>query len=193
MILKTKRPLILASGSPRRKELMHTLNLPFEVLISDVDESFEPGTIPEQLPGILAERKAEAVLKMNPEALVLAADTVVVMDHHILNKPMDLEEAKKMLQMLSGRMHSVYTAFSLGWEGGQKTIVDRADVYFKSLKESEIQFYLEHGKPLDKAGSYGIQEWIGLVAVERIEGSFFTVMGLPTHLVWKEIASEHLS
>lgn len=177
-------PLILASGSPRRKELLLTLGVPFQVAVSDVNEDFENDWPVEEIPARLSVRKAQAVLKMHPKALVLAADTIVAFENHILNKPVDLIEARYMLNALSGKIHQVYSSFTLC--SAQKTITqtDRADVHFKKLSTAEIAYYLENGHPLDKAGAYGIQEWIGLVAVEKIVGSYFTVMGLPTHLVW---------
>lgn len=186
-LYKLKKPLILASGSPRRRELMTTLGFPFEVLVSDVDESF-PSTMPvREVPAYLAEIKAEAVLKLRPEAMILAADTVVVLGNDILNKPIDKSEARHMLRRLSGQVHEVHTAFCLMDSQFKVTATDVALVRFKDLNDREIDFYITSGKPLDKAGAYGIQEWIGLVAVGRIEGSYFTVMGLPTHLVWQEM------
>lgn len=182
-----KKPLILASGSPRRRELMTTLGLPFQVLVSDVNESFPPQIPVRQVPAYLAEIKAEAVLSLKPDALILAADTVVVLGNEILNKPMNMEEARKMLRQLSGKIHEVHTAFCLMESGFKVTKTDLALVKFKDLSDWEIDFYIQAGKPLDKAGAYGIQEWIGLIAVEQMEGSYFTVMGLPTHLVWQEL------
>jgi len=184
---KTHKSFILASGSPRRKELLDTLGIPFEVFVSDVDESFPTNLGPEQVPGLLSLRKAQAVAIERPDSLILASDTVVVLDGSILNKPKDENEARLMLKSLSGKTHFVYTAFTLLHSEGQKTISDRSNVRFKVLSDNEIDHYIQNGKPYDKAGSYGIQEWIGLIAVERIEGSYFTVMGLPTHLVWKEL------
>jgi len=186
------RKLILASGSPRRKELMQTLGLPFSVLVSDVDENFPENFPPEKVPALLSERKANTILRLEPEAIVLAADTVVVAGHSILNKPEDEASAMQMLEELSGRVHSVYTAFTLASAFHSITITDKADVYFKSLTQKEINYYLQKGNPYDKAGAYGIQEWIGLVAVERIEGSYFTVMGLPCHLVWQQLIEHYL-
>lgn len=182
-----KKPLILASGSPRRRELMTTLGLPFQVLVSDVNESFPPQIPVRQVPAYLAEIKAEAVLSLKPDALILAADTVVVLGNEILNKPMNMEESRKMLRQLSGKIHEVHTAFCLMESGFKVTKTDLALVKFKDLSDWEIDFYIQAGKPLDKAGAYGIQEWIGLIAVEQMEGSYFTVMGLPTHLVWQEL------
>jgi septum formation protein len=184
---QTNKPLVLASGSPRRKELLTTLGLPFHVFVSDVDESFPENLAPHLVPGLLSERKAAAVLKEKPYSLILASDTVVVLGDEILNKPVDDAEARKMLLALSGKTHFVYTAFTLKHAHGSLTFTDRADVTFKTLSNLEIDHYINNGKPFDKAGAYGIQEWIGLIAVERIEGSYFTVMGLPTHLVWQEL------
>ena len=184
---KTKRPFILASGSPRRKELLTTLGLPFEILVSDLDESFPLDMSPEAVPSFLSAKKAKAIFSIRPEALILASDTVVVSQHSILNKPLDLHEARVMLELLSGKTHFVYTSFTLIDKNSEKTITDRVDVAFKKLTGKEIDYYLKNGKPADKAGAYGIQEWIGLVAVERIDGSYYTVMGLPTHLLWKAL------
>lgn len=186
------RPLILASGSPRRRELMETLGFPFEVLVSEADESFHSDVLLVEVPAILAERKALAVLEQRPDSIILSADTVVILGNSILNKPADRSEAADMLKSLSGKVHSVYTAFCLASKDGLKTYTDRADVLFRNLTDKEITYYLDNGKPYDKAGSYGIQEWIGLVAVERIEGSFFTVMGLPVHLVWQKLNENFL-
>ena len=185
--MNLSKSLILASGSPRRRELLTTLGVPFEVLASDTDESF-PSEMPvRDVPALLAKRKAEAVLALKPDALVLAADTVVVLENVILNKPLNEEEARKMLRQLSGQVHEVHTAFCLLSSDSKVTVTDVAFVTFKTLSDWEIEFYVASGKPMDKAGAYGIQEWIGLIAVERIEGSYFTVMGLPTHLVWEEL------
>jgi len=180
-------PLVLASGSPRRKELLSILNQPFEVLVSDVDESFDPALSPIEVPGLLSDRKAGAVQSLRPDALILAADTVVELKGNILNKPLDKAEAREMLEGLSGTHHEVHSAYTLLFPGGKVSRTDTARVYFKKMDPSEITYYLENGKPFDKAGSYGIQEWIGLIGVEKLEGSYFTVMGLPTHLLWKDL------
>lgn len=190
--IKPKRPLILASGSPRRKELMSTLGFNFEILVSDVDEDFPEKHPAEEVPGLLSDRKARAILELRPEALVLAADTIVVSEGKILNKPGDSKEAAEMLKMLSGKTHNVVTAFTLASFEKVETITDQAAVIFKTLSPKEIDYYLAHGKPFDKAGAYGIQEWIGLIGVEKIFGSYFTVMGLPTHLVWNQLMKDYL-
>lgn len=185
-------PLILASGSPRRKELMDTLGLLYTVQVSDVDEDFHEAEKPEKVPALLAERKAGVILSQNPNALVLAADTVVIADGKIMNKPLNMDEARIMLEILSGKVHQVVTSFTLASKRKSETISDTAQVTFKKLLPEEISYYIQHGNPFDKAGAYGIQEWIGLVAVERIDGSYFTVMGLPTHLVWNALLKDYI-
>ena len=187
-MIQFNRPLILASGSPRRRELMQTLGLPFQVLVSDADESFPPGLQPVQVPALLSRRKAEAVFRLRPDALVLAADTVVDLGGTILNKPAHAEEARHMLGILSGQTHFVHSAYTLLSDKKVITRTDTASVRIRVLQEAEIGFYVASGRPFDKAGSYGIQDWIGLVAVEAIDGSFFTVMGLPTHRLWSDLA-----
>jgi len=184
---KTIKPFVLASGSPRRKELLGTLGIPFDVYVSEVEEDFPQNLEPKNVPGLLSQRKANAVLSQMPGSLIIASDTVVVMNDTILNKPQHETEARLMLESLSGKTHLVYTAFTIANSEGFKTITDKSAVTFKALSSLEIDYYLKNGKPYDKAGAYGIQEWIGLIAVEKIEGSYFTVMGLPTHLVWKEL------
>lgn len=178
-------PLILASGSPRRRQLLHDLGFSFQVTVSDADESFGPELDPISVPTMLAERKAMAIWHHHPHHLVLAADTVVEASSIILNKPQDAEEAIQMLELLSGRDHFVHTGISLAEPGGNiQTLTDSTKVTFRQLDRNEIRWYVDHYKPWDKAGAYGIQEWIGMIGVEKMEGSYFTVMGLPTHKVW---------
>ena len=177
--------LILASGSPRRKELLQGMGLSFDVLVSDCDESFESGLPASEVAQLLACRKAEAVAALCPGAFVLAADTVVASGGLILNKPACIEEASEMLQELSGKTHLVHTGYCLISPAGSISGFDSTAVTFARLLPSEIEHYTSGGKNLDKAGAYGIQDWIGLIGVERIEGSYFTVMGLPTHKVWQ--------
>ena len=178
-------PLILASGSPRRRQLLQDLGFSFVVAASDADESFDPNLEPIQVPSLLAERKAMAVWQHHTQHLVLAADTVVDAGSIILNKPQDAEEAIQMLELLSGRDHFVHTGISLVEPGGKiQTLTDSTIVRFRILDKNEIRWYVEHYKPWDKAGAYGIQEWIGMIGVEKMEGSYFTVMGLPTHKFW---------
>jgi len=179
-------PLILASGSPRRKELLTKFQIPFEILVSDVDESFNNSVSAQELPAILSERKAKAVQEIRPKSIILAADTVVELNGKILNKPIDRQEAEFMLNALSGQVHAVHTSYCILSPETKIIRSDTAHVHFRTLSGREIEWYLKKGKPMDKAGAYGIQEWIGLIAVDKLEGSYFTVMGLPTHLLWKD-------
>jgi septum formation protein len=179
--------IILASGSPRRKELLGGMGFQFDVCVSDADESFPPDTSAGEIAEMLARRKAEAVSLIHPDALILAADTVVESAGEILNKPADKAEAIGMLRKISGRVHQVHTGFCLMAKGKIVSGKDTTNVWFRKLEEDEISFYTDFYQVLDKAGSYGIQDWIGLVAVEKIEGSYFTVMGLPTERIWKAI------
>ncbi len=180
-------PFILASGSPRRKELLNIFQIPFEILVSDADESFDESVLPIELPAMLSERKARAVQEIRPDALILAADTVVDLHGKILNKPTDRQEAESMLKSLSGQIHAVHTSYCLVTPEQKIIRTDTAKVHFRTLSDQEIQWYLNEGKPMDKAGAYGIQEWIGLIAVDKLDGSYFTVMGLPTHLLWQDL------
>ena len=176
--------LVLASASPRRRELLSGMGLNFEVFVSDVDESFDPQTPPAMVPEILARRKAEHVSRLKQGSVIIAADTVVEAAGKILNKPSDAGEAREMLEILSGTVHFVHTGYCIIGPDGMISGTDTASVWFRSLKEDELAHYIASGKPFDKAGGYGIQEWIGLIGVERIEGSYFTVMGLPSHRIW---------
>ena len=180
--------LILASGSPRRRELLAGMGLEFEVCIPEADESFETGTPAAQIPEMLARRKAQLVAAKMPGCLILAADTVVECGGEILNKPLSDEEAFTMLEMLSGREHRVHTGYCLLGSGKKTSGTDSTSVWFRKLESAEIRHYIRHYQVRDKAGSYGIQDWIGLIGVERIEGSYFTVMGLPTHRIWDALA-----
>ena len=176
--------LVLASASPRRKELLSGMGLTFEVFVSDVDESFDPEIPPGLVPEMLARRKAEHVSNLKQGSVILAADTVVEAAGKILNKPATAKEAREMLEILSGTVHFVHTGYCLLGPDGIISGTDTASVWFRTLKEDELEYYVASGKPFDKAGGYGIQEWIGLIGVERIEGSYFTVMGLPSHRIW---------
>jgi septum formation protein len=178
------RPLILASNSPRRKQLLSEAGFLFEVKVLPIDESFPVGTPAESVAGLISTNKARAFLNLNPESIVLTADTVVVMANDILGKPADADEARCMLEKLSGNAHEVVTAISLLADGSLRTFSDTAKVYFRALSSQEIDYYISQYQPFDKAGSYGIQEWIGMIGITKIEGSFYTIMGLPVHLVY---------
>ncbi|MCF0052753.1 Maf family nucleotide pyrophosphatase [Dyadobacter sp. LJ53] len=184
-MIALQKPLILASNSPRRKQLLTDAGFDFTVEVLPTDESF-PATLPaEQVADFISKEKVEMFRGIRPDAIVLTADTIVVANHEILGKPADRDEAFRMLQMLSGQTHTVITSVSLLSADNIETVSDVAEVTFSALEEWEITRYIEHYKPFDKAGSYGIQEWIGMVAVEKIEGSFYTIMGLPVHIVYK--------
>ncbi|RXK52494.1 Maf family protein [Aquirufa rosea] len=182
--LSLEYPLVLASNSPRRKEILWQAGFDFTVLPADIDESIDASWKLENVPGILAEKKAEVLASSCNNQLILAADTIVVVDGQILNKPADKQEAIRMLQMLSGKAHEVYTGVSLVGPAGVNTQVDVAKVTFRNLLDWEIERYVKGGSSLDKAGAYGVQDFIGMVGISRLEGSFYTVMGLPIHRVY---------
>lgn len=180
------KKIILASKSPRRKELMEGLGIAFEQRTKETEESFPDSLPSEEVAGYLSEKKAKAFLgELENSELIISSDTIVVIDGQILGKPKDDEDAKKMLQKLSGKMHQVYTAVTLMDDIKIQTLTDMTKVYMKELSDVEIDHYINQYRPFDKAGAYGIQEWIGFIAVEKIEGSYFTVMGFPIHLVYK--------
>lgn len=168
-------PLVLASASPRRRELLALLGLTFEVAAADIDESWRNGEAPAAHAERLAREKAAAVAR--PQAAVVAADTIVVIDGAILGKPRDAADAAAMLRALSGRGHTVHTAVAVAYRGREASLVESTQVWFRPLDERTIAEYVATGEPLDKAGAYGIQGY-GAVLVERIAGDYFTVMGL---------------
>ncbi|MEK8131350.1 Maf family protein [Paenibacillus filicis] len=177
-------PVILASSSPRRKELLQGLKLNFQTHPSDEDETVAPGTAPEEFVEILSLRKASSVAARYDQGLVIGSDTVVVCDGEILGKPQDEQDAYRMLDMLQGRAHWVYTGVAIVEAGGNKQQVahQKTEVFMKPLDESRIRSYIRSGEPMDKAGSYGIQG-LGATLVEKIHGDFFTVVGLPVSLL----------
>lgn len=178
-------PFILASNSPRRKEILTQAGFQFAVLPSDVDESFSSDVPPQQVPVMLAERKAQALIESCGNSLVLAADTVVILENEILNKPADKQDALRMLQKLSGKTHEVVTGIALASPNGLVTASDSAWVRFRELADWEMEWYVRGGASLDKAGAYGVQDFIGMAGIEKLEGSFYTVMGLPIYHVYQ--------
>ena len=180
-------PLILSSNSPRRKELLAGLDIPFEVrVIEDIDESY-PDSLPTgEIAEYIAQKKAAAYEVGNDEVLI-TADTIVVLDDQILGKPADAEEAKQMLRSLSGKTHHVITGVCLKSHDQQHHFSVISEVTFKTLAEEEISYYVENYKPFDKAGAYGIQEWIGYIGVTGLSGSYFNVMGLPVQRIYEEL------
>lgn len=171
--------IILASQSPRRKQLMEMAELAFEVLIADVDETNPPGMPGEQVPEFLARKKADAIRHLVNDAIVIAADTVVLLDHHILGKPTDEAHAIATLSQLSGRMHKVVTGVCIRRGEQERSFSVTTEVYFRSLTLQQITHYVTQYKPMDKAGAYAIQEWIGVTGIEKINGDYYNVMGLP--------------
>jgi septum formation protein len=182
-----KHPLLLASGSPRRRQLLAEAGFAFSLKMKSVPEDFSPDLPAAEVPAMLARRKAEALREELADEVVLAADTVVVVDGDILNKPADEAEAFAMLARLSGRMHQVITGVCLLSREKTVTLSDLTEVYFRPLTDAEITHYVRQYRPYDKAGAYGVQEWIGMVGIEKMVGSYFNVMGLPVHRVYAEL------
>ncbi len=178
--------LILGSQSPRRKELLSELDLPFEVVVKSVDEIYPSGLTNLKIAEHLAHLKADAFLPTANE-IIITADTIVCLENTILGKPKDAEQASEMLQQLSGKTHEVITGVTIKSNPKEKTFADSTSVTFKPLTSEEIEYYISHYKPFDKAGAYGIQEWIGQIGITKMEGSYFTVMGLPVHRVYDEL------
>ena len=170
--------LILASGSPRRRELLSLITDEFEVLVSGCDEFIPEGTPAEKVPAILAEQKALAVAKLRPEDTVIGSDTVVVLNNEIFGKPKDKVHAHAMLKALSGKRHFVYTGVAVAEKGSVRSFVQKTEVEFYELSDETIEKYIATGEPMDKAGAYGIQGK-GSVLVKGIIGDYFNVMGLP--------------
>lgn len=178
--------LILASSSPRRKELLENLQLTFQTVSSDVDENYDPKWQPEEIVMELSLRKALAVSRQYPSSLVIGSDTVVVYDHSILGKPKNRDEAYSMLKKLSGNTHSVYTGVAIVTPKTEKKFYEKTDVLFWELSDEEINAYLETGEPFDKAGAYGIQGF-GSLLVKKIIGDYFSVVGLPVARTIREL------
>lgn len=184
-----KFKVLLASKSPRRRELLSELRIPFGVVnIGGIDESY-PSSLPgEEIPLFLANKKADVYMSnFNGNELVITADTLVIADGRVLGKPHTHEEAISMLASLSGKVHKVVTGVSISTHGKRTTFASETEVKFADISREDIAYYVENYLPLDKAGAYGIQEWIGCVAVEWIKGSFYNVMGLPVHQLYKEL------
>ena len=181
--------LVLASGSPRRKELLAGLGLDFEVrLLPGIDESYPEGLSGEEIARTISAKKAEAYrATIGRDELIITADTIVYLDGQVLGKPDNEEEAREMLRQLSGRTHQVITGVTLLTTQREITFDSVSDVTFSTLTDEEINYYVSHFHPLDKAGAYGVQEWIGFIGVERIEGSYFNVMGLPVQRLYQAL------
>ena len=177
--------ILLASQSPRRKELLSSLGFDFEVVKIDCEEILPETISVEEAAAYLSELKANAFEGQTEDEILLTADTVVAIDGQILGKPKDENDARQMLRNLSGKTHQVFTGITLKKANKTVTETDVADVELDELTDDEIEYYIQKYKPFDKAGSYGIQEWLGMAKIKKITGSFYTIMGLPTHLVYK--------
>lgn len=179
--------ILLGSNSPRRKELLQNLGFNFEVVSINCDEIFPENLEVENIAAYLSELKAKAFGKIERNEVLLTADTVVTLENKVLGKPKTEIEAREMLRHLSGKTHQVYTGISFKTTENIITKTDIADVEFSEISSEEIDFYIKNYQPFDKAGSYGIQEWLGMAKISRINGSFYTIMGLPTHLVFESL------
>jgi len=181
--------IILASRSPRRRYLLKQLGLEFTEISGEVDETIPAGITPDEIARHLSEKKAshfEELIK-DSNHVIITADTLVLIDGQIIGKPDGYEEAYRMLRLLSGKKHQVVTGVTICSQQKRLTFTDWSDVYFKELSEEEIHYYLKHYQPYDKAGAYGVQEWIGYIAITRIDGSYFNVMGLPLQKLYEEL------
>ncbi|MDX8338838.1 Maf-like protein [Draconibacterium sp. IB214405] len=179
---------ILASKSPRRQELLKSLGIDFQVKTKDVDENYPPEISPNDIPGYLAEKKANAFSnELNNNDLLITADTIVVLNGNVLEKPADYDHASQMLRALSGKVHEVITGVCLSSTTKSVVFSSSTQVWFKELTDAEIDYYINTFKPYDKAGAYGIQEWVGAIGISHIEGSFYNVMGLPLQKLYEEI------
>lgn len=180
--------IILASKSPRRHEMLKELGLIFEIRTKEVEEIYPEGLEPEQIPVYLSELKAKALEKdLASNELVITADTIVCVDEWILGKPKDRDDAVKMLNALSDRSHQVISGVCIMSKEKKVSFSSVTNVHFKALSEEEINYYIDNYKPYDKAGAYGIQEWIGFIGIDEIEGSYFNVVGLPIQRLYQEL------
>lgn len=182
-----KRKVILASQSPRRRELLAGMGVEFEVMKTDVEETYDPSWSPEEIVMHLSKLKLSPIdmSQYTPDTIFITCDTIVVVNGQIIGKPKDEEDAKRMLRMLSGNTHTVYSGLTVASPQKQLTDYRSTDVIFETLSDEMIQYYIDTYQPFDKAGSYGVQEWIGRVGIREVRGSFYNVMGLPTRLLWQ--------
>lgn len=179
--------IILASGSPRRQAFFKDLDVDYSIQVKEVDEKYNSGLNREEITDFLSQLKASAFKSLQTNDILITSDTIVWKENSALGKPKDSREAKEMLKSLSGKFHEVITSVCFTSKEFQITVNDTTKVWFKTLTEEEIDYYIKTYKPFDKAGSYGIQEWIGYIGIEKIEGCYFNVMGLPTRLVYKTL------
>ncbi|WP_460693697.1 Maf family protein [Mucilaginibacter puniceus] len=180
-------PIILASKSPRRQELLTLMDLDFRIVLKEVDESYPDDLTPEEIAVYIAQKKAEAFDEMVGDEIVLTADTIVSIEGHILGKPETEHHAVEMLQMLSGKTHQVITGVCLFYKHQYHSFYEVSEVTFRDMSEEELRHYVTKYKPMDKAGSYGIQEWVGVTGIKKINGSYTNVVGLPTERLYQEL------
>ena len=180
-------PIILASKSPRRQELLQLMGIDFTVVLKDVDESYPSNLSPSEIAVYISEKKVRAFDEAIHDEIVITADTIVLLDGKILGKPENEDHAFKILSDLSGKRHQVITAVSLLKDHQIKSFFEVSEVFFKPINSEQIRYYISNYHPMDKAGAYGIQEWIGLIAIDKIIGSYSNIMGLPTHRLYQEL------
>lgn len=187
-VINSRYNILLASQSPRRKQLLADIGIRYQILVKDVEEDFPADMVPETVASFLSEKKFNAYqADIQGTDLLITADTVVLLDGEIIGKPASPADAELMLSKLSGRTHTVITGVTIGTSTRRMTFDAHTKVTFAELRPEDIQFYIGHYRPFDKAGSYGIQEWIGYIGVERIEGSYYNVMGLPIQLLYRKL------
>ena len=179
--------VILASKSPRRQQFFKELDIDFTVQLKEVEEIYPPELKGTEITDFLADLKSKAYTNLSEKDLLITSDTIVWLDEIALGKPKNAEDAFKMLKSLSGKKHKVITSISVKSKVYHKIINDITTVTFKELSDNEINYYITNYKPFDKAGAYGIQEWIGFIAIDKLEGSYFNVVGLPVHKLYKEL------
>lgn len=189
MLNLSRYNIILASNSPRRKELLSGLNIPYEIkTLPDIDESYPDNLIGKDIAIYIAKEKANAYLdQLDDNTLLITADTIVLLDGKVYGKPSDDTDAKQMLRDLSGKTHQVITGVCITTKDKQVSFGVSSEVRFAKLEDDEIEYYVSNYKPFDKAGAYGVQEWIGYIAVEYISGSYFNIMGLPIQRLYREL------
>lgn len=183
--MKLKYHMVLASHSPRRQHLLRELGIDFTIRTQSIQEIYPPNLAVNEIAGHIARKKAEAFGPVNSDEMILTADTIVTHSGKILGKPADEKESAAMLEELSGKSHEVFTGVCLRIENQYHLTDDCTEVTFKVLTKNEIDYYVKHYMPLDKAGAYGIQEWIGMIGIEKINGSYFNVVGLPVLKVYE--------
>ena len=185
--MKKFPPIILASKSPRRQELLKLMDLEFRIVLKEVDESYPDHLSPEDIAVYIAHKKATAFDENVGDEIVLTADTIVSIEGHILGKPETEDHAVQMLQMLSGKTHQVITGVCLLYKHQYHSFYDVSEVTFREMNVEEVRHYVTKYKPMDKAGSYGIQEWVGVTGIKKINGSYTNVVGLPTEKLYQEL------